>query len=63
MKCSCSSTKFYIESIDRTYEYDCNNMTKKDIEDNIEQGVYVDYDWTKSVILVRCSKCNKILIE
>ena len=63
MKCSCGSKKFYIESIDRTNNYDFSNMTIKDIEDNIENGLYVDYDWTKSEIIVKCSKCNKILIE
>ena len=56
---SCGSSKFYIEQIDRTRDYNFKDICKKDIEDNLEQGAYVDYDWEKSEILVKCSKCNK----
>ena len=54
--------QFYkiLESIDKTKDYDFSEMSLKDIADNIENGVYVDYDWTRSEILVRCSNCKKV---
>ncbi len=60
MKCEkCGSTKFYIRSVDITYDNDFSKLSIKEVEENLENGNYVNFDWTKGYSEVKCSNCGK----
>jgi len=64
MKCrKCGSTKFYIKGVDITHDYDFGNCTYKEVEENLMNGNYDNYDYFKSYSEVRCSKCDDIVID
>lgn len=63
MKCSCGSTKFYIKSVDITYNNDFSKLSIKDIEENLENGDYVNFDWAKGYIEVKCSNCGETIYK
>ena len=64
MKCSkCGSTIFFIKGVDITHDYDFGHCTYKEVEENLMNGSYDNYDYFKSYSEVRCSNCDDIVIE
>ena len=51
MKCEkCRSTKFYIKGVDITYDYDFRRCTWEEVEENLINGNYANYDYFKNAI-------------
>ena len=64
MKCEkCGSTKFYIKGVDITHDYDFGSFTCKEVEENLIEGNYIDYDYFKSYSQVMCSNCEEVIID
>ena len=50
MKCEkCGSVKFYIESVDITYENDFSKLLKVEVEEKLADGNYINFDWSKLI--------------
>ena len=59
MKCEkCGFTEFYIKSIDITYDNDFSKLPKEEVEENLADGNYINFDWSKGYSKVICSKCG-----
>jgi len=64
MKCEkCGSTKFYIKGVDITHDYDFRSYTCKEVEKNLINGNYANYDYFKSYSQVMCSNCEDVVID
>lgn len=64
MKCSkCKGTKFYIKGVDITYDYDFELCTYEEIEENLIEGNYDNYDYFKGYSQVICSNCEEVIID
>jgi len=64
MKCEkCGSTKFYIKGVDITHDYDFRSFTCKEVEENLINGNYANYDYFKSYSQVMCSNCEDVVID
>jgi hypothetical protein len=64
MKCrKCGSTKFYIKGVDITHDYDFGNCTYKEVEENLMNGNYDNFNYFKSYSEVRCSNCDNVVNE
>lgn len=59
MKCEkCCSSKFYIKSVDITYNNDFSKLSKEEVEENLANGNYINFDWSKGYNKVICSNCG-----
>lgn len=64
MKCrKCEGTKFYIKGVDITYDYDFENCSCKEVEEDLIQGNYDNYDYFKGYSQVICSNCDEVIID
>ncbi len=64
MKCEkCGSTKFYIKGVDITHDYDLGDCTREDVEDNLMDGNYDNYNYSAGYCQVKCSNCEDIIIN
>jgi len=64
MKCKkCGSKIFYIKSIDITYDYDFSKLSEKEIEENLANGNYINFDWPKGYSKVICSNCGAAALD
>jgi len=64
MKCEkCGSTKFYIKGVDITHDYDFRSCTREEVEENLINGNYANYDYFKSYSQVKCSNCEDVVID
>ena len=64
MKCEkCGSTKFYIKGVDITHDYDFGSFTREEVEKNLINGNYANYDYFKSYSQVICSNCEEVIID
>jgi len=64
MKCEkCGSTKFYIKSVDITYDYDFSKISKEEAEENLANGNYINFDWSKGYSKVICSSCGATALD
>jgi len=64
MKCKkCGSIKFYIKSTDTTYDNDFSELSEKEIEENLANGNYINFDWSKGCSKVICSNCGASALD
>ena len=64
MKCEkCGFTKFYIKSIDITYDNDFSKLPKEEVEENLADGNYINFDWSKGHSKVICSNCGVTALD
>jgi len=64
MKCEkCGSVKFYIKSVDITYDYDFSSLSKEEVEENLANGNYTNFDWSKGYNRVVCSSCGATVLD
>jgi len=51
MKCEkCGSTKFYIRSVDITYNNDFSKLSKEEMEENLANGNYINFVGLKGTV-------------
>ena len=62
MKCKCGSEKFYIKGVEVTFDYDFSKLSKEKVEENLEKGGYINFNWFKGHSQVICAHCEKIII-
>jgi len=64
MKCEkCGSVKFYIKSVDITYDYDFSSLSKEEVEENLANGNYTNFDLSKGYNRVVCSNCGATVLD
>jgi len=64
MKCEkCGSTKFYIRSVDVTYDSDFSKLSWEEVEENLFNGNYINFDWSKGYSEVICSNCWVVALD
>jgi predicted nucleic-acid-binding Zn-ribbon protein len=64
MKCKkCGSIKFYIKSVDITYNNDFSKLSRQEIEENLDNGNYINFDWSKGYSRVICSNCGTTALD
>ena len=64
MKCSkCGGAKFYIKGVDITYDYDFELCTYEEIEKDLIEGNFDNYDYFKGYSQVICSNCEEVIID
>jgi len=64
MKCiKCGSVKFYIRSTDITYDSDFSKLSEKEVEENLANGNYINFDWSKGYSKVICSNCRATALD
>jgi len=64
MKCEkCGSVKFYIKSLDITYDNDFSKLSKEEVEENLDNGNYINFDWSKGYSKVICSNCGATALD
>jgi hypothetical protein len=64
MKCErCGSTKFYIKGVDITNDYDFESYSREEVEENLMNGSYDNYDYFKGHSQVKCSNCENVIID
>jgi len=64
MRCKkCGSKIFYIRSTDTTYDNDFSKLSEEDIEENLANGNYINFDWSKGYSKVICSNCGATALD
>jgi len=64
MKCKkCGSVKFYIQSTDITYDNDFSKLSEEEIKENLANGNYINFDWSKGYSRVICSNCGATALD
>jgi len=64
MKCEkCGSVKFYIKSVDITYDSDFSKLSKEEVEENLANGNYINFDWSKGYSEIICSNCGATVLD
>jgi len=64
MKCEkCSSVKFYIKSVNITCVNDFSKLSKEGVEENLADGNYINFDWSKGYSKVICSNCGATALD
>jgi len=64
MKCEkCGSAKFCIKSVDTTYDNDFSKLLEEEVEENLANGNYINFDWSKGYSKVICSNCGATVLD
>jgi len=64
MKCEkCSSVKFYIKSVNITYVNYFSKLSKEEVEENLADGNYINFNWSKGYSKVICSNCGATALD
>ena len=64
MKClKCGSMKFYIKSVDITYDNDFSKLSREEVKENLANGNYINFDWSNGYDEVICSNCGVVAVD